>query len=291
MRVEGAFELDTVLEQQMKLKVRVPPGPAPEQAREMLVAALRDPVAGAGLALAKPYLARLGQQSSIDAADFAVLRLLVADDRIREDLARLPSYRLGPEAEVLARPLAQRLLAADPRRERAYIAGIADIIADMPRGTMASAAAELDALAHDATRYAVASKALARLADSGPTSGPRLIEIFAAASGNLPERNIPVVDLLVDAAISAAQGLCRLGPAGAGARPYAQSIVQRAVASGTAWRWNLSKVSILLLAHIGFAADIDDLFASAGGVPRTVSNEIANSLRDPSDRACRLGLM
>jgi hypothetical protein len=287
-RQEGAFELDTVLEQQMKLKVRVPPGPAPEQAREMLVAALRDPAASAGLALAKPYVTRLEQQKSIDAADFAVLRLLVADDRIREDIARLPSYRLGPEAEVLARPLAQRLLAADPGREREYIAGIAGIIANMPPGTMASAAAELDAVAHDATRYPIAWKALARLADTGPASGPRLVEIFAAASGDLPQRDQSAVDRLVNAAIGAAQGLCLLGPDGAAARPYAQSIIRRAVASGSTG-WNLSQVSILLIAHIGFAADLDELFAPAGGVPRHVSMDIANSLRDPSGRACRFG--
>jgi hypothetical protein len=283
-RVEGAFALDTFLEQQLKLKVRVPPGPAPEQAREMLVAALRDPAAGAGLALAKPYLTRLGQQKSIDATDFAVLRLLVADDRIREDLARLPSYRLGPEAEVLARPLAQRLLAADPGREREYIAGIADIIASMPPGTMASAATELDSVARDASRYPIAWKALARLADSGPASGPRLVQIFATVAS----RELPGQRDLAGAAIGAAQGLCQLGPAGTAARPYAQSIVRRAIANGTP-DWNLSKVSILLLAHIGFAADVDDLFAQAGGVPRYVSMEIANSLRDPGDRACRFG--
>jgi hypothetical protein len=155
---------------------------------------------------------------------------------------------------------------------------------------MTSAAAELDELARDATRYPIAWRALARLADSGPASGPRLVEIFAAASGDPPGRHDPAVDLGVNAAIGAAQGLCRLGPAGAAARPYAQSIVRRAVANG-ATDGSFPKVSILLLAHIGFAADVDDLFASAGGVPRPISNDIANSLRDPSDRACHLGLM
>jgi hypothetical protein len=289
-RHETPFEVEEFLSQDLKLDIRPGDGVGPEQERAMLMAALRSETSGAGLALVQPFLRRLSlsPQRAIEPADFEIVRLIVADDRIREDLGNLPTYFLGPEAEALARPLAQRLLAADPVRDSAYMKAVARIIALMPPGTMAPGAKELDALSRDWDRRARAAPALARLADSGPASAPQLVGIFSLAAdpsvpagfGSNPAGN---------EVIGAAQGLCRLGAAAASVRPYAAAIVRREVAGNTA-SWNLPRVVILLLARLGFSADVEDAFRSAGGIPRHIAQNMEQVQRQPMQDACRLDM-
>jgi hypothetical protein len=283
-REEGAYDLETFIAQDLKLDVGVPQAVTPDQERQMVLAALQAERPNAGLALVSGYLFRLSQRTSIPAADFEVLRLIAADSRIQaQDLRQFPSYRLGPEAEVLARPLAQRLLAADPRKDSEYLHVAARVIWEMPPGSMASAREELTALARDPTRRGVASAAVGRLADSGPSSAPLLIEIFAASTRDLP-KDFNEREVIFHAATGAAQGLCLLGADAAAVRPYAQAVIREAVAKGTPHS-TLARIAALLLAHIGFAADINDAFSGAGNIPPDLSSEISRSLKE---RACRL---
>jgi hypothetical protein len=259
----------------------------------MLVAALRSEESSARLGLVGPFLDRLQHHPKpLAGADFEVIRLIVSDDRTRaENLARLPTWRFGPDAAELARPLARRLLAGDVRRDRETVRAAAHVIAFMPAGTMAAAAEDLDAVARDPERRGLAWKSLSRLADSGPASLPRLIEIFARAADEIPPHSSGEREPLLDAAFGAAQGLCRLGPAAAAAaRTPALAILRREIARKSP-SWNLPNVTIRLLAHLGFASDIEEAFKDAGGVPKHIAQEIAMTAREPADRPCQLGLM
>jgi hypothetical protein len=286
-KVEGAYELRTVLRDAFKLDLSIPQDISPETVRRSLMSALADPALTANhprLAVADVYLKSFAEPKPVSSEDVAVVRALIGDRRIRNFLHLGDAIRrLGPEAAPLAALLLDRIMASQLPKDRDIIQSMSTAIGFLPEGTLAPVMDQLRLLAADERRRGPSWRALSRLADGGAANTVLLVTLthgwLDARSDRRPKSNRHDER---DTSIGAVIGLCLLGEQARPAVPALLEIVNGRSQNGI---HGVSELALIALDKIGAAGEVAEILALSDKQRRHLEWRLNQARRDPA-RAC-----